>query len=166
MKKFCKQVLLIFTTSVFISSPVLASPMIPTCISHDESNIVCIDDNLYTYEEMEADIAELSDTYPDMLSFSIAGKSVDNRNVYAIILGNPDAKYSVFVEAGTHGREYMNCMLVMAQIEDYLIRLDEYYRNNLTFGDILDNCNIVIMPMVNPDGVAISQRGLEAIENE
>lgn len=131
-----------------------------------EERIVSTDDAVYTYDEMGEDIWLLVNRYPDKIRYEIAGTSVDGRYIFAVTLGNPDAAKSVFVEAGTHGREYMNCMLVMAQLEEYLLRWDEQYRNGLTFGEVLSRCNLVVMPMVNPDGVTISQFGIDGIRSE
>ncbi len=122
-------------------------------------------DDPYTYYEMEADIEELKNTYTDNLNVDILGQSYDNRNLYLLTLGNPDAPKSVLFTASIHGAEYITSQLVMAQAEYYLSNMTEKY-NGKTIKEILDNVCIYIMPMVNPDSVCISQYGFSIINDD
>lgn len=120
------------------------------------AEVVDTSNHAYTYYEMSEDITVLTSMYPDKLSVHSIGTSCDGRSIYELVLGNPAATKSVYVQAGLHGREWMNCMLVMKQVE--------YSLTN--FPDGFSNCNIHIVPMVNPDGVTISQMGLAGLNNE
>ena len=73
----------------------------------------------YTYNEMKKDIVLLTKKYGEYLSYEVGGKSWDNRNLYVLTLGNPNAKKTVIVQASIHGREYVTAQLVMKQVEFY-----------------------------------------------
>lgn len=130
----------------------------------EAGRIVDTSDALYTYDEMTEDIALLTKNYPGKCSCEIIGHSVDGRNIYAVTVGNTNAPGSIFVESGTHAREYINCMLTMYQIEEYLKHWNDEYAAGSTYGQILSRCNLVFVPMTNPDGVTFSQFGLDSIQ--
>ena len=115
----------------------------------------------YTYAQMEEDFAELVAAYPDFIRIDSIGKSEEGRELYIAILGDENyqtASKRIFINAGMHAREYLNPLLVMLQIEYTLKNLDnEYYNTGKTFREILDDTVVVVMPMVNPDGIIISQ---------
>lgn len=129
-------------------------------------DVVVVNDNMYTYDELTEDLAILSVKFAGKFSYEVAGITADGRNIYVCTVGNPNAEKSVFVEAGMHGREWMNPTLVMSQVEEYLDKWDVIYRDNKTYGDILTECSLIVMPMTNPDGMTISQFGMDAINNE
>lgn len=128
--------------------------------------IVDISKAEYTYEEMKADIIELADAYPDILSYESAGQSVCGREIYKLTLGNPGAPKRIFIDASIHAREYMTTLLTMKLIEYYS---SQYYNgcyHNRFYCELLDQVCFDIYPMVNPDGVLISQLGEEAVQTE
>ena len=61
----------------------------------------------YSYEQMEADIQSLKNTYGDKITVNVIGTSLDGRNIYDIILGNPEAKSQILMQGAIHAREYM-----------------------------------------------------------
>lgn len=114
----------------------------------------------YSYETMQKDLAELAESYPDLLSVSSIGKSEEGRDLTLAILGNPDAKNQIFVSAGIHAREHMNATLVMAQIDYMLHNLDKPFgAGGKTIREILSETCFRILPMSNPDGIHIAQTG-------
>ena len=80
----------------------------------------------YSYSEMSRDIHQLKAAYGDRVHYQVIGKSVDGRNLYDVIIGNPNAKKTLLVVSNLHAREYMTVQLCMAQIEYYL---KNYYRS-------------------------------------
>ncbi|MBQ0042712.1 MAG: hypothetical protein KBS85_05260 [Lachnospiraceae bacterium] len=153
---------LIFSVIVSVLA-LLSGISLGSAKAYAKGNIVDTADAIYTYDEMVTDIALLTKNYPEMCSGEVIGQSVDGRNIYAVTVGPKDAPASIFVESGTHAREYINCMLTMYQIEDYLGHLDQVYMAGKTYREILTNCNLVFVPMTNPDGVTISQFGIDAM---
>ena len=129
-------------------------------------DIVDTTDHIYTFAEMECDIVELVAKYPDFITCSVIGKSLDSRNIWQIVIGNPQAPKAIHIQAGIHGREWMNCWMLMKQVEEILKNRDTPLVNGVSYGTILEQCAVYIMPMVNPDGVTISQVGIEGIVNE
>ena len=97
-----------------------------------------------------------SDTYNDYLDYRVIGKSEQGRNIYDIILGNPDAKKTMLVVCELHAREYVTSVIAMKQIEYYL----KNYNNKVDgtkVSSVFNECNVHYVVMANPDGVVISQ---------
>ncbi|MBE5942353.1 MAG: peptidase M14 [Lachnospiraceae bacterium] len=125
-------------------------------------DIVSASKQKYSYKDMKKDIEELESKYADYVDVQIIGKTVDNRNIYDVILGNPDAEKAVIFQASIHAREYMTSQLVMEQIEYYLDHYDEEYKEK-TYREIFDKVCVHVVAMANPDGVTISQEGISGI---
>ncbi|MDE7204615.1 MAG: peptidase [Lachnospiraceae bacterium] len=126
---------------------------------------VVYDYDIYTYEEMNEDILQLQARYPELLHVNVTGQSADGRNLYDLIIGNQSAPKSMLVHAGIHAREYTNPYLVMEQLEQCL---DFYYRgyfHEKSYRELFDNIALHIVPMVNPDGIALSQFGESALQS-
>ncbi len=126
---------------------------------------IVYDYDIYTYEEMEEDILLLQAKYPDLLHVNLTGQSADNRNLYELVLGNPNAPESILVHAGIHAREYDNPYLVMEQLEQCLEYYDCGNFHNKSYRELFDNVAVHIVPMVNPDGIALSQFGESALRS-
>ncbi len=125
--------------------------------------IVDVSRQKYTYDEMVADLAALATIYPRYFSYRSIGKSVADRDIYVGILGNPDAPRQVVVSAAIHAREYMTAMLVMKEIEFCL----QYYTTGsyqgIPYATLFESVCFYIVPMTNPDGVMLSQDGLDSL---
>lgn len=128
-------------------------------------NIVSTNHQKYTYNEMKTDIKALSKKYGEMLSYKSLGKSWDNRNIYQLTLGNPDAEKVVVVQASIHAREYMTTQLVMKQVEFYCANYYTGMYKGKYYSELFDHVCVRIVPMSNPDGVTISQYGARAIRD-
>lgn len=63
---------------------------------------IVYDCDIYTYEEMQEDIAQLQARYPGLFHANITGQSADGRNLYELILGNSSAPKSILIHAGIH----------------------------------------------------------------
>lgn len=126
---------------------------------------VVYDYDIYTYEEMVEDIAQLLIRYPGLLHVNVTGQSADGRNLYELVLGKPSAPKSILVHAGIHAREYANPYLVMEQLEQCLDLYDRGYFHEISYRDLFDNTALHIVPMVNPDGIALSQFGESALRS-
>lgn len=102
---------------------------------------------IYTYEQMKADIAQLEKKYPDLVQVGSIGKSELGKDLPFLIVGKADAQYDVLIHASMHAREYITTWIVMAMAEYWLSR-------NMAG---CENVLFHIIPMVNPDGVYLSQ---------
>ena len=132
-----------------------SAPYIVANLSSQPDSIVQSVEN-YTYEQMMEDIRALKARYPDSITVSSIGTSVQGRDVPVLIVGDSDADIQILIHANIHGREHMNGNLVMMQIEYMLANPNSNY-NGRTFSQWMQNAAFHIIPMVNPDGVTISQ---------
>ncbi|MBQ9988818.1 MAG: hypothetical protein IJP30_03690 [Clostridia bacterium] len=108
--------------------------------------------DLYTYTQMLSDIDALCERFPDTARSVSIGQSVLGRELPVLILGDESAQTHFLICAGTHGREHMTPLLVMAQADALLS------------AGVPENTCYHIVPMLNPDGVSIAQ-GLEMTED-
>ena len=105
--------------------------------------------NVYSYEQMLQDIALLQDAYPDTVTTSVIGKSELGRDIPVIRIGSTEARYHVLLQGSVHAREHLTAWLLMAMADYWL-------DHGITgYGDVCYH----IIPMSNPDGVAVSQSG-------
>jgi len=104
----------------------------------------------YTYAQLLEDVRALEQQYAQTVTISSIGVSELGREIPVIQVGHPSAKYHVLLQGAIHGREHMTAWLLMA-MTDYWLNSDI-----LSYGDICYH----IVPMVNPDGVTISQTGI------
>lgn len=132
---------------------------------YKNKKIVSQSDSKYSYSDMKTDIMELCEKYEGMVTYKVIGKSCDDRNIYDVILGNPNAKKSMLVIGTQHAREYMATVVIMNQLESYL---QGYYGkvNDKSVATTLDHVCIHFVPMSNPDGVTISQSGISKINDK
>lgn len=103
----------------------------------------------YAYEALLSDAAALASLYPELVEVESIGVSELGREILVLRLGPSDAAYHVLLQGAIHGREHMTAWLLMALADDWAGR-------GLP-GDGAICWHIV--PMANPDGVAISQSG-------
>ena len=104
----------------------------------------------YSYEQMIEDVSQLQALYPDILTSSVIGTSELGKEIPVLLIGNPDVEHHVLIQGAMHGREHLTAWLSMA-IADY--SMSQHYFDSGTV------CYHII-PMVNPDGVTISQSGV------
>lgn len=116
----------------------------------------------YTYDRMVADLTKLTADYPSITRLSDLGptwKAVNggtNRRLWAIeITRGANPKPQVLFDAEQHAREIVTPEIAM-RLAKYL--LDNYGRDaEATY--LVDNRDIWIVPMVNPDGHALVEGG-------
>ena len=129
--------------------------------------IIDLSTALYSYQKMENDLQLLAGYYPQYMTLDTAGvTTADGRNLYVIYFGNQNASRQIFICAATHAREYMTAQLVMKQLEYYCAHYEDGSYNGTAYRHIFENTCFVIVPMVNPDGVSISQFGEEGLNRE
>ncbi len=112
--------------------------------------------SIYSYEQMKQDIASLKSRYSDQIAVASVGQSVQGRDIPVLVVGNPNAANQVLIHAGIHGREYMNPNIVMMQVESMLANPGTVYDGQTNAQWMADAC-FHIIPMINPDGITISQ---------
>ena len=119
---------------------------------------------LYTYAELCADLKELAALYPSRFSYSSLGNTADGRSIFCAVLGTGSGARQIVVDAAIHGCEYLTPAAAMSAVEYCLRNYDTAVFGGRTVRQILADTDIYLFPMLNPDGVAISQFGLEGLQ--
>jgi g-D-glutamyl-meso-diaminopimelate peptidase len=114
--------------------------------------------SMYGYREMKEDLARLQRLYP-FLKIKTIGKSVLGKRLVAIRIGT--GKRQVHYNGSFHAREWITTPVLMKFIEDYA----KSYTNDSQLRDkdmrqLFQQTSLWIVPMVNPDGVELVQRGV------
>ncbi|MFD1909200.1 M14 family zinc carboxypeptidase [Paenibacillus rhizoplanae] len=135
----------------------LASLFVTAGRVHAAANIVN-PNQVYSYTIMQRDIERLAAEYPDLVSMESLGKSPYGRQLWAVKLGRGESV--LFLNGSHHAREWMTSSLLMKLIDTYAQAYDTNVRiGNYNVRDLLDEVSIWVVPMVNPDGVTLSQQG-------
>ena len=103
--------------------------------------------------ELQADMRTLEKAYPKFLKYVSLGKSVDGRDIAAMIVNNPDtgpdtAKPAMYIEANIHGNEIQGgeiCIYTIWYLMENYGKIDRVTR-------LVDERAFYIVPTVNPDG--------------
>jgi g-D-glutamyl-meso-diaminopimelate peptidase len=100
---------------------------------------------------MELNINSLLKRYPFLRRINI-GKSIGGKNIPCIIMGNGSKK--VCYNASHHANEWITSVLLMKFIENFCRSyIDDGILSGQSTRELFENCEIHIVPMVNPDGV-------------
>jgi len=128
---------------------------------------LCFQSSLYTYGEFQRDMAALQNNAGTALRVDEIGQTVDGNKLYDFRVGNPAAERHLLVFGGIHAREYITAQLVMRQLVQLLSdqSMNGSYEN-MAVRELLSNTEIHFIPMANPDGIGISQLGLEGLRTE
>lgn len=120
----------------------------------------------YSYDDLSADLNKLKTDYPEMALDSL-GKTADGRELYHVVVGNPNAKHKILVHAGIHAREYIVSQVAMREIGSLLkMQREDSKYGGKSMKSMLQNCAVHFVPMADPDGIAIVQGGLGCIGSE
>lgn len=123
--------------------------------------------SMYTYDNMLSDTEILSQMYPDLFTKDSIGITPDGREMVHYVVGNPQAEKQIFINGAIHAREYLTFQLVMKQMVVYMQHIDQGDTwGNLAYKDMWNQVAIHVVPVINPDGVQISQFGLDGINSE
>lgn len=144
---------------------VLILTMAPVSVFGVEG-IVDETDTKYSYEDMKRDLKELAERYPEQTGLESLGKTADKRDIYCLRLGNPQAKKQIILQGCMHAREWLNCQVLMKTLERYLKSYHTGTYKGKTYARIFDQVAVYAVPMVNPDGVTISQYGISRIKDK
>ena len=128
---------------------------------------LCFQSNLYTYGEFQRDMALLQKNAGAALRVDEIGQTADGNRLYDFRVGNPAAERHLLVFGGIHAREYITAQLVMRQLVQLLSdQSTNGSYENIAVRELLSNTEIHFIPMANPDGIGISQLGLEGLRTE
>ena len=133
---------------------------IDSVVQMQKTEIYAETSGLYTYKEMQRDLSQLQGRFPEVpIVVESLAQTIDEREVYHIVVGEESASKHILITGAIHAREYITAQLVMKQLLDVCDRYPEYVQMNHSVA-------FHFVPMVNPDGVTISQLGLDGIKRE
>lgn len=116
----------------------------------------------YDHEKLKIDLMLLKTFYP-FIDTDIIGLSVEGREIYCISFGN--GEHTVIYNGAHHGNEWITSLLLMKWLEDLCCG---YALNASVKGfdikNIFQSSKIIIVPMVNPDGVELVINGFNNIK--
>ena len=128
---------------------------------------LCFQSSRYTYGEFQRDLSRLQKQAGSALRVDVLGQTVDGNQLYDLRIGNPEAKHHLLVFGGIHAREYITVQLVMRQAVELLAAQQKNGSfRDAAIRDLLADTEIHLIPMANPDGVSISQLGMDGIHTE
>lgn len=104
----------------------------------------------YDYTTLTEELTDFRNNHPDIPVFSI-GKSIENRNLYAIKLGSGSRR--ILFHGAHHGMEWLTSRLLM----DFARDLADKQHNAES---IWQKTTLYLIPMVNPDGIEIAKSGI------
>jgi len=115
----------------------------------------------YGYDEMLSDAEALRLMHPGLIKISSIGSSVEGRDITLVELGRGAKK--IFVVGSHHAREYVSTTYLMYAIEQYAsLYTDGGKSGSYDAREILNKVTFCIVPMMNPDGVNLVQKGPDA----
>lgn len=134
--------------------------------SMEVSDPVVADEPMYTYDILVEDITSLQRRYPGRFTARVIGSSADSRSIYELVLGDEKAATHILIDASIHGREYITSNLCMKQLEYLLCFYDKGCFDGKPLRQWFSEVCLHFIPMVDPDGVSISQFGLDGLKSE
>lgn len=129
--------------------------------AQEDSSIVDTKHQLYSYLQMLEDLNLLQSKYPSCFRYELRDSTCQGRKIPIVYLGDSTATKHIMIQASMHAREYMGTQLVMSMLEFYASQYETGTYKQTAFRDMFKNVCLVVMPMVNPDGVEIAQKGEE-----
>lgn len=128
-------------------------------------DVTTLEDENYTYEKFLQNAQTITSKYASNVQMGVFGKSAFNRELIYFAVGSQSAEKKILVVAGVSGNESAFSLLATKQIETYLENLTATYKNT-TYNQILQKCCIYFVPMLNPDGISIAQKGLDSVPED
>ena len=115
-----------------------------------------INGRFHSYAELERELLALQDSYSHIARVIDLGDSLEGRNIYALKISDnvyqDEQEAELFFVGCHHAREWIS-VEVPFLLGKYLV---ENYETNSQVKDLVDQCEIWIVPLLNPDGLEYS----------
>ncbi|MDZ7376576.1 MAG: M14 family zinc carboxypeptidase, partial [candidate division KSB1 bacterium] len=106
----------------------------------------------HTYSELEAELQDLAKNHPAIAQLSSLGRSHEGRELWALNISdqvdNDESEPAIILLGAHHAREWISVEVPLL-IARFLI---EQYGVDTTVTRLVDQVEIWVVPMVNPDG--------------
>ncbi len=112
----------------------------------------------FTFSEFIAEYDSLLAEFPNIVRKEIIGSSCEGREIYLYEFGNPNTSKEsadVLLTALHHAREPASGMALLYFIKNLL---DGYKNHDSTAEYLINNRNIFVVPIVNPDGYCYNEQ--------
>lgn len=129
-------------------------------------SIVDTSRQIYSYDSLCEDLTQLKEAYGSHMQLNVLGTTRDNRNIFEIVVGNPNAPLQMTIVGTVCGTEYMTSLVCMKQLEYYLCFYETGNYRGLRYQDLFQQVSVRVIPMLNPDGATISQEFLTKITHK
>jgi len=110
----------------------------------------------HSYQELASDLRSLATSYPGLAQLHILGKSLENRNIYALKISDnvslKENEAKVAFLGCHHAREWISVEVPLLIGRNLL----ENYNGDSRIKNLVDSAEIWIIPLVNPDGLEYS----------
>jgi carboxypeptidase T len=139
----------------------LYQPQIPKSIlESDEYEFPVKDEKYHTYQEVIDEIDALVSKYPQLVKKLSLGKSVEGRELWGVRITNfalnKDQTVPGIIMTGTHhAREHLSTEVPVLAIHHLL----NNYSQDSEIQRLIDNRDIYIFPIINPDGMLYDIKG-------
>ncbi|MEM7455170.1 MAG: M14 family zinc carboxypeptidase [Planctomycetota bacterium] len=105
-----------------------------------------------SFSEVQAQLNQFTVDYPDLTELIVIGSSLEGRDICALKISDnassDEAEAEILLVGTTHAREIITPMVCMHVAEELLTG----YGSDPTYTDWVDNREIWIVPILNPDG--------------
>jgi len=109
-------------------------------------------DHFYDHAELTRALQSLKAAYPEFVTLQSIGKSVEGRDIWAVILNNPktgpaERKPGYYIDGNIHGNEIQGTEVALYAV-DYLLK---NYGQTEFATRLLDEKAFYVVPTMNPD---------------
>ena len=117
-----------------------------------------VDNHIYmSWAALTQEVNQWADDNPDIVQLSTIGQSFLGRELWTVVLSdwsmetkpNGSAKEIIYIDGGHHGNEYLGTALAWLTAKWYI---NEWNAQNEKAVSVLQNTELHIMIMLNPDG--------------
>lgn len=126
------------------------------CIPRDISAQGGVNGDYHSYAELERELFALEDSYPSLASVSRIGESLEGRNIYALKIsdnvGLDEDEAEVLFIGCHHAREWISVEVPLLLGKHLLTN----YETDGRIKSVVDQSEIWIVPLLNPDGLEYS----------
>ncbi|KAI9329385.1 carboxypeptidase A1-like protein [Zopfochytrium polystomum] len=115
--------------------------------------------NYHTFEDIRAWYKDLTEKYPDLITFIPSiGKTYEGNDIFAIKVTSGKDRFTkpqIWYHSGDHAREWIG----PATVQYFIHQLVTGYGADKTSTSILDRVELIVVPLMNVDGYKYTWKG-------
>jgi murein tripeptide amidase MpaA len=115
-----------------------------------------VNGEFHSYSELEQELIALEEAYPQLARLDVIGQSLEGRNIYAIKISDnatvEENEADVLFIGCHHAREWISVEVPLL-LAEYLL---EHYDSDPEVRNLVDQSQVWIAPLLNPDGLEYS----------